>query len=53
MGFPELGYVSLAEITAARFPPFGLGVERDMYWSADKSIGEYADEASAKGYITA
>jgi hypothetical protein len=28
----ELGYFTLDELKKARFPPFGLGVERDMYW---------------------
>ena len=43
-GFPELGYVNRAELEAIRFP-LGLGIERDLYWSADKTLGEYADEA--------
>jgi hypothetical protein len=32
MGCPELGYVSLSELEEAKFPPFGLGVERDIYF---------------------
>lgn len=31
MGFPELGYVMLDELKAIR-GPFGLPVERDLYW---------------------
>lgn len=32
LGFPELGYVSLAELAAVRIGPFHLGIERDMHW---------------------
>lgn len=44
VGFPELGYVSLAELEALR-GPLGLPVERDLYFEASKSLSEYADEA--------
>jgi len=44
-GFPELGYVSKTELEGIKFPPFGLGVERDLYWNADKTLSQYADEA--------
>ncbi|MFZ5680205.1 MAG: DUF2958 domain-containing protein [Pseudomonadota bacterium] len=50
-GSPELGYVSLAEITAAR-GKLGLPVERDQYFVADKPLSAYADEARAAGRIT-
>ena len=50
-GFPEMGYVSRDELEDLRFPPFNLPVERDMYWSADKTLSEYAEEASATGRI--
>jgi len=52
-GTPEMGYVSFAELAAAKFPPFGLKVERDLYFTADKTLVEYADEASEKGFINA
>ena len=29
----ELGYVSLDELESLKFPPFGLGVERDIYFT--------------------
>jgi len=32
----ELGYLSLAELEAMRFPPFGLGAERDRYFRPAK-----------------
>lgn len=50
MGCPELGSVSLAEIEALRLP-FGLRIERDIHFKADKTLLEYADEARAKGGI--
>jgi hypothetical protein len=50
LGFPELGYVSLREITALR-GPLGLPVERDMHFIAEKPLSAYADEARVKGRI--
>lgn len=54
-GFPELGYASLAELRTLRGPGpfFSLGVERDLHFKADKTLTEYADEASNKGRIAA
>ena len=52
LGFPELGYVSLREITEVR-SKFGLGVERDKYFSPDKTIEEYAKMASLNDRIIA
>ena len=52
-GCAELGYASLAELKSLRFPPFGLPLERDMYWKATKTLTEYADEARIAGRITA
>ena len=53
MGTPEMGSVSFTEFAEAKFPPFGLKVERDLYFTADKTLVEYADEAREKGYINA
>jgi hypothetical protein len=50
-GEPELGYVSLAEFKAAKVPPFGLGIERDLHWTPEKTLKEYADEARLDGHI--
>ena len=33
MGCCEFGTVSLSELASIRFPPFGLGVERDLHFS--------------------
>jgi len=30
---PELGYVMLNELAGVKVPPFGLGIERDLYWT--------------------
>ena len=51
-GCPELGYVMLSDLTGLRGPA-GLTIERDLYFTADKSLSEYAEEARAAGRITA
>lgn len=43
-GTPELGYASLAEISALR-GPMRLLVERDRHFKADKPLSAYAEEA--------
>ncbi|WP_038200573.1 DUF2958 domain-containing protein [Xenophilus azovorans] len=52
LGFPEIGYVSLAELTALR-GRFGLPVERDLHFNADKRLSAYAREARMAGRIVA
>ena len=52
LGFPELGYVSLAELQAVR-GRFGLPVERDLHFKATKTISAYAREARLAGRIVA
>lgn len=51
-GEAELGYVSLDELRSIR-GPLGLTIERDLYFTARKTIGEYADEARGMGWIAA
>lgn len=51
-GFPELGYVSLQELESLR-GLWGLPIERDLYFVADKSISAYAREARLAGRIVA
>ena len=51
-GYPELGWVSRDELESIKFP-FGLGVERDRYWKAEKTINQYAKAARDKGKIVA
>jgi hypothetical protein len=55
MGSPELGYLDLEELAAVRFPPFGLRVERDRFWSPvkGKTMAQYAAEARVMGRIAA
>jgi hypothetical protein len=52
MGCPELGSVSLSEITALR-GKLGLPVERDLHFKAAKSLAAYVDEARLLGRIKA
>ena len=51
LGYPELGYVSLTELETVKV--FGLGVERDLHWTATKTISEYATAASDAQRIVA
>ena len=51
-GFPELGYVSLAELQSVR-GRFGLPIERDLHFMATKTISAYAREARLAGRIAA
>jgi hypothetical protein len=55
LGYPELGYLSFAELAGIRFPPFGLGIERDRWWKPEKgkTMGDYAHEARIAGRIAA
>lgn len=53
LGEPALGCVSLDEMAAVKIEPFGLRIERDRYFTANKTLGEYADEARAAGHIVA
>lgn len=52
MGEPELGYVSIAELSSVR-GKLGLRVERDLHFEADKSISAYAEEAREHQRIVA
>jgi hypothetical protein len=52
MQSPELGSVSLSEITAVRGPG-GLTIERDRHFTANKTLSEYATEARREGRIKA
>ena len=52
LGVPELGYVSLAELATLR-GRFGLPVERDLHFKAEKAISAYAREAQMSGRIVA
>jgi Protein of unknown function (DUF2958) len=51
-GCPELGSVSLSELESVR-GQLGLPIERDLYFTATKTLSAYADEARAHGGIRA
>lgn len=50
LGFPELGWVSLAELATVR-GGLGLPVERDLHFEAEKRLSAYACEARLAGRI--
>jgi len=50
MGYPELGYVSLAELTSVT-GRLGLGIERDLYFRARYPLSVYAHAAHGRGRI--
>jgi len=50
MGFPELGYACLEELSTVR-NRMGLGLERDRGFVANKTLSQYADEARMNGGI--
>lgn len=51
-GEPELGYLSIRELEGIS-GPIGLKIERDLHFTADKTITAYADEARRLGQIAA
>lgn len=51
MGFPELGYVSIAELSALR-GKLGLPVERDLSFEGKFPISIYARAANIRQQIT-
>jgi hypothetical protein len=52
LGEPELGSFSLAEIEAARLP-FGLTIERDLYFTTGFPLSVWAEAARRTGSISA
>ena len=52
VGCPELGYVSLKELESLR-GPMGLKVERDLHFTAGKTLAEYATEARTSRRVRA
>lgn len=50
MGFPELGYVTILKLEAAR-GPLGLPIESDAAFKADGPISAYAKAARLAGRI--
>lgn len=52
LGYPELGWVSLEEITTVR-GNLGLAVERDRHFRTDRRLSVYARDARLAGRIVA
>jgi len=52
LGYPELGWVSLAELATVR-GRLGLPVERDLHFTPQKRLSVYAREAGLAGRIVA
>jgi hypothetical protein len=50
LGSPELGYVRISELERVR-GRFGLPVERDRHFRADRTLNAYADAARRNGAI--
>jgi DUF2958 family protein len=49
---PELGYISKSELEMVK-GRFGIGLARDRWFSTDKPLSAFADEARNKGRIEA
>lgn len=48
----ECGYVSMSEIMSIKFPPFGLGVERDMYFEPlSRTLKDVIDTVKSGGHV--
>ncbi|UVK50262.1 DUF2958 domain-containing protein (plasmid) [Mesorhizobium sp. AR02] len=43
--------MSIAELESVR-GPFGLGIQRDIHWTAAKKLSAYADDARRLGRIS-
>ena len=50
-GTPELGHVSVRELTSIRLMRGTLGIERDLHWKANKPLSAYARLARLAGRI--
>jgi hypothetical protein len=48
----ECGYISMSEILAIRFRPFGLGVERDMHFEPlSRTLQDVIDTVKSGGHV--
>ena len=48
MDFPEWGSVSLKELSTLRVSPFGLGIERDIYWEKGQTVKQLREKGVIK-----
>ena len=53
MGSPELGYVSLKELKMQLFMGGALGIERDLNFTANRTISDYYNQALREKRIVA
>ena len=55
LGDPEMsecGTISMSEIEAVKFPPFGMGVERDMYFEPlSRTLKDVYDTVKSGGHV--
>jgi hypothetical protein len=55
LGDPEMsecGYVSMSEIMSIKFPPFGLGIERDMYFKPlSRTLEDVMNTVKSGGHV--
>lgn len=55
LGDPEMsecGYVSMSELESIKFPPFGLGVERDMYFEPlSRTLEDVVNTVQSGGHV--
>jgi len=48
----ECGYVSMSELEAIKFPPFGLPIERDMYFKPlSRTLKDVYDTVKSGGHV--
>jgi len=48
----ECGTISMSEIESVKFPPFGLGVERDMYFEPlSRTLEDVYNTVKAGGHV--
>lgn len=52
LGCPELGSVRISELESVR-GPLGLPIERDRYFTADRTLAAYAADAQVRRWIRA
>lgn len=53
LGFPEIGSFSLKELAALDELPFGMHIERDLFFTGAYPISAYAEAARETGSINA
>ena len=48
----EIGTVSMSELEAVKFPPFGLGIERDMHFEPlSRTLKDVYDTVKSGGHV--